>query len=594
MKKVILFTYILFSFITSHAQFQTVFAGIGTDIQKATGQSYHSYKGLSGGRFIIQATVKKRGEGNNYSVGLQTQNIYMDKYYSYTYKPGFKRMFCNNGTMLEEPLVKESFDSNDIGSKPFEKIMASAEATFDIKITFIIKDEKYTNGGYRVERTFKNAKANSLYWDENPVKGDFDIAEVKILNNPKLVSFIADESDILPAIEKYLKTYNANRNAECEKQNASKAARNARIEESQKQKSGDKEKKANNANDKENSSSYSNIVVNSSNIAYQNKQEELERIRQVQINKNEELKRKQQLAKEENERIKRQQLQELQAQLAENRRKAEALNAASDEAFKQWGQGNYVEGTKVLANEYAEQGKTDAALATVAVGAGLELVTSIIETNRRHEEEKERKAEQARIAEEKKRRLEEIEEEKRKILEQQKREFYSLVEAIRKPKKNILNQRDRFLYTKIELTPTYDLFSDDNLPIYIFYVQTDNDYNKYNERISFPDMIDININENAILYFSPIIAIYPNTSGEYPFIKEILSDIETKLVDSKNGKYKIYNWSKNFDEIQTIYNQESQSAIQNYFNVVLPDETLINLSKMNIVLTDDEIDYLEE
>lgn len=210
--------YILLFFTTLQAQVQTISAGVNENsIQKATAQTYKDYKGLSGGNFIIQAMVKKKGEGNNFSVGIQTQSIYMDKYYSYIYKPGIKRLNCINSVMQEELMAKESFHKDDIGSEPFERIMASAEATFDIKVTFIVKDEKYTNGGYRVDRIFKNVKANSLYWDENPVNGDFDIAGVKILNNPKLVSFKADDSAILPAINAYVKKYNKQQEAKCNK-----------------------------------------------------------------------------------------------------------------------------------------------------------------------------------------------------------------------------------------------------------------------------------------------------------------------------------------------------------------------------------------
>ncbi len=211
---------ILLFFTTLQAQVQTISAGVNENsIQKATAQTYKDYKGLSGGNFIIQAMVKKKGEGNNFSVGIQTQSIYMDKCYSYIYKPGIKRLYCdfNLGEVKEEMLETESFSESMIGSEPFEKIKVSAEATFDIKVTFFVKNEKYTNGGYRVDRIFKNVKANSLYWDENPVNGDFDIAGVKILNNPKLVSFKADESAILPAINAYVKKYNKQQEAKCKK-----------------------------------------------------------------------------------------------------------------------------------------------------------------------------------------------------------------------------------------------------------------------------------------------------------------------------------------------------------------------------------------
>jgi len=340
--------------------------------------------------------------------------------------------------------------------------------------------------------------------------------------------------------------------------------------------------------------SYPNSLSIYGNTANQNKQSELERQKQLQVQKNEELKRQQQLAQEEAERKRQQQFEEMQAKIAENKRKTEALNVASQETMNQWSQGNFIEGSTALVNEYAAQGNSDAALTTLAVGTGLQIVSWISEGNREKEEAEARRAEQARVAEEERRRIAEIEEQKRQILEQQKREFNILVEENRGIKKNIIHKRDQFLDGKVVHTPTFDVFSEEEQPIYIFYVQPNKDYNNYDERIVFPDRIEIHINEDAELHFSPIIAIHPNSSGEYPFVKELLSEIKSRHVDPEKGKHKVYNWSRSLEEIQAVYNEEAILARQAYFTVVFPEETIIRHSeKGKVASEEDAIDYWE-
>lgn len=374
--------------------------------------------------------------------------------------------------------------------------------------------------------------------------------------------------------------------AEKKKREEEEKARQAKAAEKQ-------NSQGNNSTGSGGSGSYSSSPSSSVNTAAQNRQSELERQKQLQIEKNEEIKRQQQIAQEQAEQKRQQQFEEMQAKLAEKRRKTEALNVASQETMNQWSQGNYLQGSTALVNEYAAQGNSDAALTTLAVGTGLEIINMIGEEKRRKEEAEERRAEQARRAEEERRRLAEIEAEKQRILDEQKREFNLLVEENRQIKKSVIRKRDEFLNEEIKHTPTFDIFSEDESPLYIFYVQTDKDYNQYYENVSFPSVIEISINENASLHFSPIIAISPNSSGEYPFIKEMLSEIKSKYVDVEKGKHKIYNWSRNLEEIQTIYNQEANVAIQSYFTVVFPEEAFINHSDKNKKTEEEDggIDY---
>lgn len=327
------------------------------------------------------------------------------------------------------------------------------------------------------------------------------------------------------------------------------------------------------------------------NTPAQNRQAELERQRQLQIQKNEEIKRQQKLAQEEAERKRQQQIQEMQARIEENKRKTEALNAATDQTMAQWAQGNYIEGSAALVNEFAQQGNSDAAFTTLAVGTGLQIASWISENKREKEEAEARRAEQARREEEERRRLAEIEEEKRRILEEQKREFNLLVQESRNLKVEVINKRKRFLNEDVNHTPTYDVFAEDKSPIYIFYVQTNKDYDYYRENITFPDVIQVHITENATLHFSPILAVYPNSSGEYPFIKEMHAEVKNQHIDSEKGKYKIYNWSKNLEDIQLVYNEEANSARAAHFNVAFPEEMIMDLIEAK---EEAEINYWEE
>lgn len=304
---------------------------------------------------------------------------------------------------------------------------------------------------------------------------------------------------------------------------------------------------------------------------------EFERQKQIQQQKKEELARQQELAQQEAERKRQAEYEERQARIAENNRKSAALTAASTETFNQWSQGNYLGGSTALVTELASQGKTNEAWGTLAVGAGLEIVSMIAENNRKKEEEEARRAEQRRIDEERRRKLQEIEDEKRAILEQQKNEFNRIAQSTISERKGIIKGRTDFLNEAVELKSTFDAFSTENDPIYIYCAFAEDDYDYYNERVVFPDVIDVKVKENAMLYFSPIIVIYPEINGEYPFLKDIVSDVKAKFIKGNPEKIKIYNWSNNLEEIQNTYNNEVIKGQSAHFNVVMPEEPLANL-----------------
>lgn len=304
---------------------------------------------------------------------------------------------------------------------------------------------------------------------------------------------------------------------------------------------------------------------------------EFERQKQIQLEKKEELARQQELAQQEAERKRQAEHEEMQARIAENNRKTAALTAASTETFEQWSQGNYLVGSTALVTELASQGKTNEAWGTLAVGAGLEIVSMIAENNRKKEEEEARRAEQRRIEEERRRKLQEIEDEKRAILEQQKKEFNRIAQSTISERKRIIKGRTDFLDEAVELKSTFDAFSTENDPIYIYCAFAEDDYDYYSERVVFPDVIDVKVKENAMIYFSPIIVIYPEINGEYPFLKDIVSSVKAKFIQGNPEKIKIYNWSNNLEEIQDTYNNEIIKGQSANFNVVMPEEPLANL-----------------
>lgn len=319
------------------------------------------------------------------------------------------------------------------------------------------------------------------------------------------------------------------------------------------------------------------VRLSATEQANQARQLEFERQKQIQQQKKEELARQQELAQKEAERKRQEQYEEMQARIAENNRKTAALTAASTETFNQWSQGNYLGGSTALVTELASQGKTNEAWGTLAVGAGLEIVSMIAENKRQKEEEEARRAEQRRIEEERRRKLQEIEDEKRAILEQQKREFNTIAQNTISERKGIIKVRTDFLNEEIELKSTFDAFSTENDPIYIYCAFAEDDYNYYSERVVFPDVIDVKVKENAMLYFSPIIVIYPEINGEYPFLKDIVSGVKAKFITGNPEKIKIYNWSNNLEEIQNAYNNEVSKGQSANFNVVMPEEQLVNL-----------------
>lgn len=286
--------------------------------------------------------------------------------------------------------------------------------------------------------------------------------------------------------------------------------------------------------------------------------------------------------KEQQDAYKRQQQkwqEDFQAQLEQNRIDRQNLEAAGDVAAQQIASGNYQQAGITYGTELAKQGYGEAALVSLGLGTGLQIIGDIAKEKKRKEEVENRRLEQIRIQKERER-------EKEELLQRQKIQFEKMVAAQRAAKKSIINSRIVFLAEEVTYTKTFDKFSRSREPIYIFFVEANNEFKFYQERVSFPDQAEIRIKENVNLSFSPILRINPNSNGEYPFLKAILDKIKNELVQKSGSTYKIFNWSSTLEDAQKHYKSVSQQAISAKF---IPNFPEINLMDFNAISQENDL-----
>ena len=264
-----------------------------------------------------------------------------------------------------------------------------------------------------------------------------------------------------------------------------------------------------------------------------------------------------------------------QAQLEQNRIDQQNLNAAGDVAAQQAAAGNYQQAGMTYGMELANQGEAEAAIASMAIGTGVQIWSEISKERKKKKAAEARRLEQQRIQRE---REQQRDRKRAELLRRQKRQFETMVAAQRQAKKSIISSRTGVFAKEESYTKTFDKFSRSGEPIYIFFVETNSDYKEYKERVSFPDQVDIRIKEKARLEFSPMIRIYPNSSGEYPFLKAILDKIENEFVQKSGTTYKVYNWSPTLEEAQESYKSASEKAISAHFTPAFPEELLVDFN----------------
>lgn len=257
-----------------------------------------------------------------------------------------------------------------------------------------------------------------------------------------------------------------------------------------------------------------------------------------------------------------------------------AFNNASDATSREWAKGNYIKGSQSLANEYARQGNATAAYATVGIGTALQIGKVLADNARQKREAEARQREAAARQREEARRREELKRKKEKMLRTQKEKFKVLAEKQKNIKKDIIKKRVMFFDGNKEIVSISNKTSIKNQPQYFFMTYTDNSIGYYRENISFPDKIEVYINENAYVNFSPLIAVYPFSNGEFPFLNEIKKELSKQLKMKKDFKYgKFMPWEDSLELAQAKYKAEVSSATESYLNVIFPSEAIININK---------------
>ncbi|WP_066224976.1 hypothetical protein [Formosa haliotis] len=262
-------------------------------------------------------------------------------------------------------------------------------------------------------------------------------------------------------------------------------------------------------------------------------------------------------------------------QQEEIRKNRIALETASTEATNQIANGNYLEGASVYANELARQGNAGAAYGTLAVGMAAE-VWSMVAT----EKKKKKEAEERRLAQE--RELARQEQQRIDLIQKQKIEFFRIAQEESSKIMKQIKIRTEFVEEKIEHSKTFNLYSNNVTPIYLFYLEVEKNHKDFKDSISFPDIAEFKYNKTPELIFSPIIAVNPLSNGEYPFLENIHMKIRQKYFKDTNKKYKIYNWSKDKNEIYDIYSKETEKATSKGFIIKIPSEEVVVLNESKV------------
>lgn len=195
-----------------------------TDLVEISGKPYGNYKGLGEGSFNMQAFVETRKENGKIYFLLHTKSIDMDQYSSYSYRPGPAIKFCIPGPkkeLIERENSITEFFVGDIGEEPFNQLKRSASATFDVEISYIVKDEKYgisgigaeKGWGYHGNQIIKNVKADGVFWSE-PIETTYPIEKISI-RTPKITSYKANDSALQTAVQNYIEKLNKKNEADC-------------------------------------------------------------------------------------------------------------------------------------------------------------------------------------------------------------------------------------------------------------------------------------------------------------------------------------------------------------------------------------------
>lgn len=153
-------------------------------------------------------------------------------------------------------------------------------------------------------------------------------------------------------------------------------------------------------------------------------------------------------------------------------------------------------------------------------------------------------------------------------------------------KREIIKTRERLLSgNEWELSPTFNLISENGESIFLFFVEVDKDYRNLDDYSDFNynnPRISISILNNPGIVISPIIEIKPRNNGEYPFPEDIISKLK-KDYPSKNSFrnfYKFHNWITDKEELEKTYNSFLNRARSTDFAITF-HENKVNLQDEN-------------
>ncbi|MBJ6366474.1 hypothetical protein [Snuella sedimenti] len=174
-----------------------------------------------------------------------------------------------------------------------------------------------------------------------------------------------------------------------------------------------------------------------------------------------------------------------------------------------------------------------------------------------------------------------------RIENEKKREqdFYRQADRYIKEVQDIVNKRKEF-FIKKQNKSTYNLDGSSFEPIYIIYAYTKKGYDRYYDYAKYPEM-DIKLNmEQATVYFSPVMAVFPFSNGTYPYFEDIKQNIINNHITLDQSKYEI-----TFLNAETTVDKMVNSLTQHMSNVVYNHKfsSAIPSNNNNIIFLNDKI-----
>lgn len=158
------------------------------------------------------------------------------------------------------------------------------------------------------------------------------------------------------------------------------------------------------------------------------------------------------------------------------------------------------------------------------------------------------------------------EEQQQRIKEQKEerdRLFDNEVNRVRSQYRSFVNERSRLFAKRANKTNTFELDGSSFEPIFLYFAYTDKDYTYVKETINKPYSMDFKVNEECIVTFSNLIAVFPMSNGQYPYLDDIHKQIKAKYPHLFSGKYeiKIFPYLRGIETAINALTQDMESSI---------------------------------